>query len=518
MRRQVEQILGSPDFDASPRSRDFLCFIVEEHLAGHGDELTQGIIATRVFGRKDDFDALLDPIVRIQAGRLRRSIERYYLLGGKNDAVRIELPKGSYVPAFRKTSRSEPHVGAPNAGLTATYPSAPGEGDPWPAIAVIPFEADSTDRGQEAAVRLSDELMLELGRYQDVRVVPQVDAEGAFGTARRAGRFELRGRIRPEDEGWLITARLVDRTTGRQVWGDGYHTSPAPGRWRGTPDDVARVIAARVGAEHGVIVQALAGEYRKRPQANAGPYGALLSSYRFFFDRDLRDFAPAVAALRKVVGEDPEIALAWTQLARLYQVNYAFELTEMETSIDEAVTFAHQGVRLDPSSARTRCVLAAALLNKGELAAGRDELEQALRLSPGSLVYSEIIGWLLALLGDWDRGIAMVRRAMERNPHHMMQCYVGLWADHLRRGEFDEAYRAALEYRDPTFFWRSLMRASCLGHLGREGEARSQVVELLEQKPSFEERGRILIGHYIKPVELQERVAEGLRKAGLNLR
>ena len=65
-----------------------------------------------MFGRKDDFDALLDPIVRIQAGRLRRSLERYYLLAGKEDPIRIDLPKGTYVPTFRKQERVEAPVAA----------------------------------------------------------------------------------------------------------------------------------------------------------------------------------------------------------------------------------------------------------------------------------------------------------------------------------------------------------------------------------------------------------------------
>src|SRR5688500_13257407 len=100
VRRQLEHLFASPDFDASPRSREFLRFVTEETLAGSQANLTQSAIAVRVFGRKEDFDAVVDPIVRIQAGRLRRSLERYYLLSGRHDAVRIELPKGGYVPTF----------------------------------------------------------------------------------------------------------------------------------------------------------------------------------------------------------------------------------------------------------------------------------------------------------------------------------------------------------------------------------------------------------------------------------
>jgi hypothetical protein len=72
-------------------------------------------------------------------------------------------------------------------------------------------------------------------------------------------------------------------------------------------------------------------------------------------------------------------------------------------------------------------------------------------------------------------------------------------------------------YRDTGFFWRSLMRACCLGRLGRLEEARSEVAELLRTKPDFARRGRALTGRLLKHPELQERVADGLAKAGLAL-
>jgi hypothetical protein len=93
----------------------------------------------------------------------------------------------------------------------------------------------------------------------------------------------------------------------------------------------------------------------------------------------------------------------------------------------------------------------------------------------------------------------------------------GLWADHLRRGETEMAYQAALEYRDPTFFWRSVMRASCLGLLGRSAEARTEAANLLVEKPDFRARGRVLLGYYLKFPETMDPVVDGLARAGLKL-
>ncbi len=511
VRRQLQAILGSADFDASRRSREFLRFIVEETLAGRGEELTQSAIATRVFARKDDFDAVVDPIVRIQAGRLRRSLERYYLLSGSQDAVRIELPRGTYVPAFRAQEKAS-ESGDPPAAAAAPEPSF----DEWPAVAVSLFEGfGSGPEPETSAARLQEEIVLELGQYGNVRALRERHAEPKEPA--RGARFFLGGRVWDEDRALRVSARLVDLATGEQVWGDKYHTAPAPGRWSGTPDDVARVIAARVGGEEGVITQVLASEYRKRRPATVTPYGALLLSYDFFLARDPASLAPALEALRQVVARVPDCAPAWTRLARVCLANHAFEVTAIKTPIDEAITAAHQGVRLDPTSRLARCILASCLLVKDELAAARDELEQALRLAPDSLVYLEIIGYLLTMLGDGERGPALIRTARERNPHCLPQALFGLWFDHLRRGEVEAAYKAALEYRDPTFFWRGVLRVSCLGLLGRAEEAAAEVAEILRAKEDFADRGRTLIGYYVKDAGVRDQVVDGLARAGLKL-
>ena len=512
VREALERVIASPDFDTSRRSRDFLRFIVEEALAGRGEAITQAAIATRVFGRREDFDPVVDPIVRIQAGRLRRSLERYYLLSGAGDPLRIDLARGTYVPAFRPRAESEVADGPVRAPAAPASPP-----DDWPAVVVGVFERSAREGKQEAlATRLEEELAAELGRYRDVRVVLRYELERLEPSRRAAARFTLSGRIRGADGDWLVTARLVDRATGGQVWAEEYGTAAGAGRAGGSPEDVARVIAAAIASEEGAVLQLLAGEYRKKP-VESTPFAAILRSYDFFLARVPGSLVSAVEALRKVVAVEPECGPAWTRLARLCLANHAFEVAPILTPIDEAIGHALNGVRLEPASRRARCVLAAALLVKGELASARQEVEQALRLNPGSLVYLEMIGFLLTLLGDWERGPALCRTARERNPHCLPQVLIGLWFDHLRRGELESAYQAALEYRDPTSFWRAVMRASCLGLLGRVPEARSEVAEILRVKPDFTVRGRTLIGHYIKFPEVMSRIAEGLARAGLEL-
>jgi adenylate cyclase len=506
---QLEKILASGDFDASPRSRAFIRFIVDETLAGRQDALTQAEIAIRVFGRRGDFDPTVDPIVRIQAGRLRRSLERYYLLSGAGDAVRIELPRGTYVPALGW----RPSRVVESRRREASRPSAPS--NDWPRVVLDRFENASGEPEVDAAlVRCTHQLVLELDRYRDVRVVLLSEQAEPHTSACEHGRFALSGRISREEKDVRLTARLLDCRTSNQVWAqeyrDGLNVSSE------FCEQTARVIAARVASEQGVIAQRLWVEQRNNPPANLTPYGAILRSYQFFFNRDPADFAPAVKALQQTVAAEPECGLAWVQLSRLYSANYAFEVAPVDTPIDLAAAHAEQGVRLEPTSQRAGGALAFALFLKGEMAASRKEAQRALDLNPDTLVYLEALGWLMTLLGD-DRGPAMVRNAVARNPHVLPLAFFGLWADHLRRGEMEAAYQAALEYRDPAYFWRALMRACSLGHLGKDAGAKAEVVELLRQKPDFASRGRTLVGRLIKLPDLFEKVVGGLGKAGLHL-
>jgi adenylate cyclase len=94
IRPQLKKILASPVFQSSPILHDFLRFGVEKTLSGGVQEIKGYTVATEVMGRKADFDAAKDTIVRIQGGRLRRALERYYLTIGGQDPRRIEIPKG----------------------------------------------------------------------------------------------------------------------------------------------------------------------------------------------------------------------------------------------------------------------------------------------------------------------------------------------------------------------------------------------------------------------------------------
>jgi adenylate cyclase len=131
VRAGLQKLLVSDDFKTSERNKRFLSYVVDETLSGRGSRIKAYNIALAAFDRANDFDPLADPIVRIEAGRLRRSLEHYYLTSGRTDAIRIDIPKGSYVAAFSRigsyhaTSADQMDQAAPDEPDVSPEPAPP---------------------------------------------------------------------------------------------------------------------------------------------------------------------------------------------------------------------------------------------------------------------------------------------------------------------------------------------------------------------------------------------------------
>src|SRR3954452_22966977 len=100
VRAALDRIAASEAFCACPQLIAFLRYVVEATLRGSQDRIKGYTIAVEALGRGDDFDPQDDPIVRVEAMRLRRALQRYYANGGRDDSVRIELPVGTMCRCF----------------------------------------------------------------------------------------------------------------------------------------------------------------------------------------------------------------------------------------------------------------------------------------------------------------------------------------------------------------------------------------------------------------------------------
>lgn len=100
VRHSLSAIIASETFARSERLRSFLSYIVENELSGKAAHLKGYSIGIDVFARPPSFEAGNDPLVRVQAGKLRKLLEQYYETEGAADPIRIRVPVGSYVPEY----------------------------------------------------------------------------------------------------------------------------------------------------------------------------------------------------------------------------------------------------------------------------------------------------------------------------------------------------------------------------------------------------------------------------------
>ena len=225
IRDQLERILASPQFAASDGARRLLRFVVEETLAGRADTLKEYTLATEVLGRDASFDPKLSPAVRVEAGRLRQRLERYYLTLGRDDPVLIELPRGGYVPRFESSSdvlHLRDHLAEVTRELDASAgdfaPTLPG----GPAIAVLPFENLSGEGDQPFGNGISIEILTALSRFHEFRLLGRGTVFGYRGerdvAQLRANLGAAANRVpRSQIPNWMVRLAALRDPAVRQI-------------------------------------------------------------------------------------------------------------------------------------------------------------------------------------------------------------------------------------------------------------------------------------------------------------
>jgi len=517
IRAQLERILGHREFQATDRMRDFLRFVVEETLAGRARRLKGYTIAIEVFGRDEDFDAAHDPVVRIQAGRLRRAMERYYLVAGGDDPIVIDIPKGGYVPVF---SAPEPVADpAPGGPGTAAGETGAARIETWPSLLVMPFD----NPGQQAdlkpiATGLATELGIELANSSDLRVMLFSESLSGPGAGGQQPDFLVRGSIRTDGACVKVVAQLVSAVSRELLWSDSIKAPLEDARLIAFQERAAAGIAAHIGAQHGAVYRAVTGVTTAQPSACHGSYGAILKGHAYQQTFDPEAYPVALEALTQAHARDGDCGLLSSMLAALYIDNLSLEYFDTTaTPLDQAVRLAHEGVRLAPEHELCRLILARAHLLNDDLEEGLKELETSRALKPDSVLFMDVAGYLFALLGEVERGADMVREGIVLNPFYRVYARYATWLDLLRRGDFEAALEETEWLRGVGFFWAPLARAVTLGHLGRKDEGRAAVERLLGLKPDFPERGPVLIRRLIKSPDLEAQLLEGLARSGLSL-
>ena len=186
-------------------------------------------------------------------------------------------------------------------------------------------------------------------------------------------------------------------------------------------------------------------------------------------------------------------------------------------SLDRALAAARRAVELDRANQFALVALAQTHFFRQDLAAFGPAAERAMALNPLNTDAVGILGLQIVHTGEFERGAAIVRRAMELNANHAgWMHFAPLW-EHFHKGEYEQALERANRVDVPGLFWPYLVVASACGHLGRRAEAAAAVRDLLALDPEFAAHARSNVGTWHFASGLMEPILEGLRKAGLSI-
>ena len=430
-----------------------------------------------VFDRDDSFDPQTDPVVRLEARRLRRALEHYYLTAGRDDPIRIEIPKGGYVPDLRAAGTPVPGLARlrpANPPRRCVQPSAPGDARPrwywlttallagsllgalgWlgtdllasrlrsdgsqdaatalprgPKIAVLPFLNLSGDPGQAYfAEGVTDQIVTDLARFKALFVLStestakyQEQSADPQHLNRELGvDYLLDGSVRRERDKIRLSTRLVDAESGKIIWSETYGDELIPSNVFEIQEDVSQQVSAIVASNYGLIAEADLTEAQRRPPKSFAAYDCVLRYYHYQRSFDPQEHAKVRACLERAVELDPDYADAWAVLANIYAQEHRFGFNprpELYDSHERSLTAAYRAVEIEPRNPTAQLMLANALFDRRNLAGFRAAGERAITLNPNDPDLLAHYGMRLTFIGEWERGLALVTKAIALNPEH----------------------------------------------------------------------------------------------------
>jgi adenylate cyclase len=393
-------------------------------------------------------------------------------------------------------------------------------------IAIVPFKVRDADPATVVlADGLSEEIVTGLSRFRYLSVVTTTSAVRRKGEteddrtlrAKLGTRYALEGSIRKGGSVIRVSAQLVDTETGAQLWSETYNRDLETSTIFAVQDDIAGRIVATVADSYGVLVHSMRAAIRRKDDADLTP---VEWQFQYFAYRE--QITPAAHAalksrLQRVAEQNDGQSDLWACLAQIYVDEYAFGFQGDATSLDRALAAGRRGVELDRANQFALVALAQVHFFRQDVAAFGPAAERAMALNPLNTDALGILGLQIVHTGEFERGTAIVRRAMELNPNHAgWMHFAPLW-DHFQKGEYEQALECANRVDVPGLFWPYLVMASACGHLGRRSEAEAAVKDLLALDPEFGAHVRSNVESWHFASGLLEPLLEGLRKAGLEI-
>ena len=435
----LERVIASATFRRSQRHREFLVHIIRAGLAGRHDQLKEVIIGLEVFHRDvHGYDPRRDPIVRVEAGRIRDKLARFYGGEGAGEAFQIVIPIGSYLPQFARRK----FVG-PSSHLAHS-------------LAVIPFANLSGDPDDAAfLLGLADQLIDTLGRVPSLKVVARLSASKAHeggADLKNLGKLlavnhVIEGSLQRRGSRVRCIAHLSRTRDSVRIWSQRFdHDSDLDEDLFDFQDTIADDVLAAVEALQLPLVDAGRSggpPYGQRPNGTDHREARdLFERARYMSQQRTQEgYEKAIALLERAVALDPVFAQAHSHLGVALVNLSALMVAPTSPSFDRAKRAAQRALELDPLDGEARALLGTILFRIDRSWPEAEPMfHEALRLAPNSTLVHSSFAWCLVFNGRFDEAIRHVELGRQLDPLNL-----GLRANNAAIAKFARRYDLAIK-------------------------------------------------------------------------
>jgi serine/threonine-protein kinase len=475
IRAEVRRIKGSAGFSGAPSLCQLLEFTVEKALSGQTSEIKESTLAIEVFGRKTSFDPQSDPIVRVQARKLRDRIAAWYETEGALDEVIIEYVRGSYVPRF----------------------GVRGEGQcRQRSIAVLPFQNLSDTTALEYLCDgMADEIRYLLSRIHGLRIVARTSSLSLLNSnhdLQKIGKMLnadllIRGTVRSSGSMLRVSAQLVAAEDGFLVWSE---------RWERSSTDLFKLEDEIAAGVANALRSRVSSPSSKSVSTHDVEAHQLFLKGRFHWNqRTEHGFKRAIENYEAALARDPGFARAYAAMADTFTLIAAHHLEGASGCLKRASECAMRAIALDPRLASAHAALGPPLLmHDRDVRRAEQAWRTALDLDPNYAYAWHGFGIFFSFVSPRSREpLACMEQAHRLEPLSApIAC--DLAATHYVAGRYDKAIEQSLVALDlhPAFSRTYVMLARAQAAIGAYEEA---VATCVKARPLFP--GRAFLGQLL---------------------
>jgi hypothetical protein len=490
VRDTLERLLSSRTFGRSERARKLLRYLVEREQAGQADLLKGFSIAVDVFGKDSDFDASTDSLVRVQAGRLRDLLKQYFKTEGAAEDIRIEIPRGSYVPSYafagvRKADTAEIRlpidspVREPRTGkvrkrhdfvlghlkliwaalalvivilgaqlmlsfrdaANVTVAAAGAETDRFSTNAVIGLSANDqlprvyvASRSGDAAVTLFEgALRNALSRFDTIDLMAR-DADHATTGEDRTLQFQFEITAGPSPDSVLL--ELQHMATAKVLFSRVFLSDEL------LPQTINDQIAETVTAT--IPVAGTIYSFIEQNDLQSGLVACLLLNDDYYLDQNRTGHQAAYTCLETLLRQGSKSPLALAELASLQfeAANFSYDYPPPSVTAD-AVENAHRALVMGSNSAYTHRAYGYMQSRMGNKAEAIRWLRKAAELNVYDLTMAAAYGYGLVMASQYDDAVPILDHAVDVASVHPSWWDYGLFLGAFMKNDMLLAKRAA---------------------------------------------------------------------------